>query len=196
MYITHYSITSDNRMKRRSLPWNFWMWQAEWGGGETRGRKRKMAQSAHHLRNWHELSSTSQRAATFKSPPIDSFDIAQGITHLLFHTSVMVQLASSPASLHCPPPFNTHTQTNRKNTHTRARTNIRFSFLPVPGWNDYWRLGLYLKCVGTEKKMRCRWQLGQFGHKHFFHRRTQERATSGALLPYMMYGPFIWRFFW
>lgn len=122
MYITHYSITSDNRMKRRSLPWNFWMWQAEWKWGEekkkTRGRKRKMAQSAHHLHNWHELSSTSQRAATFKSPPIDSFDIAQGITHLLFHTSVMVQLASSPASPH-------------SHTHAHARTFASHFYLSV-----------------------------------------------------------------
>lgn len=53
----------------------------------------------------------------FKSPPIDIFDIAQGVVHLLFHTSVMVQLA--PRTSHPPLQTNTHSQ-----THTCAHTPL------------------------------------------------------------------------
>lgn len=188
MYITHYSITSDNRMKRRSLPWNFWMWQAEWKWGEE--KKKNLRQKE---KDGPERSSSAQLTwviidvSTRRDIQISSH---RQLWYCSRHYSFVVPHVrhGTTSLITSLPPL----------THTRARTNVRFSFLPVCCWNDYWRLGLYLKCVGTEKKMRCRWwrwQLRQFEHKHFFRKRTQDRATSGASVPYMMYSPFIWRFF-
>lgn len=89
-------------------------------------------------------------------------------TALILLKALLICCSTRPSWYNWPhqaPPtptlMHTHTCTNRKHTHTR--TNIRFSFLPVCGWNDYWRLGLYLKCAGTEKKMRCRWWRWQLG---------------------------------
>lgn len=132
--------------ERRSLPWNSWIWQEKQLEREIDAPEHSSSQ---HLA-WVIINGSTN--TPFKSPPIDIFDIAQGVVHLLFHTSVMVQLAPTPASPRSPlsllPPSLKHTQTH---------THIHFSFFPVCGWNDYWRLGLDLKCVGEQRRCRVWW---------------------------------------
>lgn len=89
--------------ERRSLPWNSWIWQEKQLEREIDAPEHSSSQQL----TWVIINVSTD--TPFKSPPIDIFDIARGIVHLLFHTSVMVQLAP----LH--PPLNTHTNTH---THT------------------------------------------------------------------------------
>lgn len=96
---------------RRSLPWNCGIWQEKQLEREIDAPEQSSSQQL----TWVIINVSTD--TPFKSPPIDIFDIAQGVVHLLFHTSVMVQLA--PRTSHPPLQTNTHSQ-----THTCAHTPL------------------------------------------------------------------------
>lgn len=94
VYITHYSITSDNRTKG--------VHYLETPGYDKKNSSREREIDAPEHSSSQQLTWVIINVSTdtpFKSPPIDIFDIARGIVHLLFHMSVMVQLApANPSS--------------------------------------------------------------------------------------------------
>lgn len=91
--------------ERRSLPWNSWICQEKQLEREIDAPEHSSSQQL----TWVIINISTN--TPFKSPPIDIFDIAPGIVHLLFPTSVMEQLAPHHPNPHAPTPKNTHTNT-------------------------------------------------------------------------------------
>lgn len=120
---------------RRTLPWNSRIWQEKQLEREIDAPEQSSSQQL----TWVIINVSTD--TPFKSPPIDIFDIAQGIVHLLFHASVMVQLA--PDTSHPRTPTETHTHAYT------SHSSLSVAEMTIDVWVWIWNVLKQRKVAGA-----------------------------------------------